>query len=70
MIKKPEELDIPDLGEKIFFEFLSENFNDEYILYHNYEIKGKQFDFFFIHKNFGLFLFEVKKMRLEDLLLE
>lgn len=61
MIKRPNNLFIDDSGENKVYEFLNENFNDEYILYHNYEINGKEFDFFFIHKEFGLFLFEVKK---------
>ena len=61
MIVRPININIEDSGEKIFFEFLNNNFNDEFILYHNYEIKGKEFDFFFINRKLGLFLFEVKK---------
>ncbi|WP_338608837.1 UvrD-helicase domain-containing protein [Clostridium baratii] len=61
MISRPINIKIKDDGEKIFYDFLNENFNDEFILYHNYEVKGKEFDFFFIHKELGLFLFEVKK---------
>lgn len=61
MISRPVNFNVKDLGEKIFYEFLNTNFNDEFILYHNHEVLGREFDFFFIHKEFGLFLFEIKK---------
>lgn len=61
MVSKPVNIDIKDEGEKLFYDFLNKNFNDDFILYHNHEIKGREFDFFFINKDFGLFLFEVKK---------
>ncbi|MFU7514616.1 UvrD-helicase domain-containing protein [Clostridium sp. HCS.1] len=60
MISMPNNMKIENEGEKIFFEFLNDNLNDEFILYHNYEIKGKEFDFFLINKELGLFIFEVK----------
>ena len=33
MIVRPININIEDSGEKIFFEFLNNNFNDEFILY-------------------------------------
>lgn len=61
MITRPINSNIKDEGENIFYRFLNKYFDDEFILYHNYEVNGKEFDFFFINRELGLFLFEVKK---------
>lgn len=63
----PNNIEILNNAEDIIYKFIKNNLNDNYILYHNYEIYGKEFDFLLIDKNSYIYLIEVKSWRAVDI---
>ena len=56
----PNNIDIKNSAEDKVYKFIKNNLNDDFILYHNYEVNGKEFDFLLLDKNSYLYLIEVK----------
>ena len=59
----PRNEKIKNKAESKVNEFIKDNFDDDFTLYHNREIKGKEFDFLLLAPNSTLYLLEVKGWR-------
>lgn len=47
-------------AEEVFRNFVRDELNDNFILYHNYEVKGTEFDFLLIDEKANLYIIEIK----------
>lgn len=64
----PEEHEINNIAEKEVYNFIKNNFDNNYILYHNYELNGMEFDFLLIDKESYIYIIEVKDWKAIDIL--
>ena len=59
---------INNRAEEIVKDFINKNFDETYFLYHNYEIKGNEFDFLFIDPATCVYIIEVKGWRESEII--
>lgn len=64
----PNNIDIKNSAEDRVHKFVKNNLNDDFILYHNNEVNGKEFDFLLLDKNSYLYLIEVKGWNAIDII--
>lgn len=64
----PNNMEIKNSAEDRFYKFIKENLDDNFILYHNHEVNGKEFDFLLLDKNSYLYLIEVKGWNAVDVI--
>lgn len=59
----PSNENMTNSAEKYIKDFIDSNFDESYILYHNYDVIGKEFDFLFVDPESFVYLIEVKGWR-------
>lgn len=56
----PNNINVENSAEDRFYKFIKMNLDNNFILYHNNEVDGKEFDFLLLDKSSYLYLIEVK----------
>ena len=55
-------------AEEKVYKFIKENLEDKYILYHNYEVNGSEFDFLLVDPDTCMYVIEVKGWNAVDII--